>query len=141
MESDVSDHADSGRERAKRAECAVSAASDLEEGQRGCAKSARPLRDIYKNVDTNLHDAVDTAHRTALIAHPVADEIDLKTGLTAHNALIAHVIGTFPGSRVTRRRTPEGFKHFWDELTSRSDAHRRGETIGAARLEQLQRRR
>jgi hypothetical protein len=50
------------------------------------------------------------------------------------------VDSVFPGARLTARRTPGGFKCFWDELTRQADARRRAETIATAQLEQWRRR-
>jgi hypothetical protein len=52
---------------------------------------------------------------------------------------IAAAMAVFLGSRLTRRRTPEDFRRFWDELTRRADARKRAETLAAVRLEHLRR--
>ena len=39
------------------------------------------------------------------------------------------VIPAFPGSRLTARRTPEEFRHFWAELGRLSDARKRADEI------------
>jgi hypothetical protein len=54
---------------------------------------------------------------------------------------VAAVLATFPGSRLTRRRTPEGFRRFWDELTRRADARTHAASLAVVRLGELQRRR
>lgn len=47
----------------------------------------------------------------------------------------AAVLATFPGSRLTHRRTPERFKRFWDELTRQAEARTHAEMVAAATLE------
>jgi hypothetical protein len=51
----------------------------------------------------------------------------------------AAVLATFPGSHLTCRRTSGEHAMVWDELGGQADARARAETMGAVRLEQLQR--
>jgi hypothetical protein len=137
VESDVTRHADTVRGCAKRAESAVSTPSDLKSGSEGCAISPLDVRGIYRHVGTDLRNAVDTAHPAGTNRAPVSAQADLKTGLTAHTALIARVLDTFPGARLTARRVPEKFAEFWTDRTYEHRLRKRAETMATARLERL----
>lgn len=56
---------------------------------------------------------------------------------TSRDVQVAAVLAAFPGSRLSRRRTPQEFKRFWGDLARRADARQRAEKIAAATLERL----
>lgn len=51
---------------------------------------------------------------------------------------IAAALATFPGSRHTRRRTPEDFERYWRELGRQANAHVQAEMVAMVRLKELQ---